>query len=429
MSIYGKKIFDYRDNYILSEAYIGKTPILLEIEDAIGEVRKNLNFYSNLNSSKEVLKVNRLFEKQFGMEICALKIYQSSTPNAYTQVIATRFDIAERVIMSNMVVGDKVNGYRFRDGNDFCLICNIAYGLLADKQYSNAEIVAILLHEIGHNFADCIYSTIEVANRDMMNNYRSMIIIIAIIQALTIVGIPNAIATIKQYFELNNRNMNKKEKKSQSKKPSKLAGLVGGVKGKISDFSDFLNSVLTRLFGIGSIKLSKREAELQGVKDKVRTSVGRQNEVFADKFAGVYGYGPEQASALLKLESTPSKASNFINKISEELNDRFNDVVRDINDFDVHPQLMQRINSEISLLKNELKKEDIDPKVKKAIESQLNELNKIVKKATEQSKDFSKNENAQALYNAYINNNCPTPLANNLEEAIEKALDDALEKK
>ena len=49
----------------LSEAYFGKTPTLLEIEKQIGIIRQNaLKRFSDINRSEEVLKLNRLFEKQ-----------------------------------------------------------------------------------------------------------------------------------------------------------------------------------------------------------------------------------------------------------------------------------------------------------------------------------------------------------------------------
>ena len=132
MSIFGNGLYNYRDNYIVNEAYVGKTKTLMEIEEQIGKIRENLGFFKSINSSKEVLALNRLLEKQFGPDIAAVKIYNSNSPNAYTMVIGKRFDIAENVKMSDMVMADKQNGYKFVPNNNFVLLVNIAYGLIAD---------------------------------------------------------------------------------------------------------------------------------------------------------------------------------------------------------------------------------------------------------------------------------------------------------
>ncbi len=79
----------------LSEAYVGKSATLLEMEKQIGVIRERaLRKFTDINKSPEVLAFNRLMEKQFGMECYALFIDQSSTMNAYTQVVNTNFDIA-----------------------------------------------------------------------------------------------------------------------------------------------------------------------------------------------------------------------------------------------------------------------------------------------------------------------------------------------
>ena len=42
MSIFGNGLYNYRDNYIVNEAYVGKTKTLMEIEEKIGKIREYL---------------------------------------------------------------------------------------------------------------------------------------------------------------------------------------------------------------------------------------------------------------------------------------------------------------------------------------------------------------------------------------------------
>ena len=130
MSIYAQNIIDYKYQ-LVNEAYFGKNETFLEMEKQIGIIReKALSKFTDINRSPEVLKLNRLFEKQFGMDVFALHVEKSEIINAYTIPVALNFDIALNTNLSKMVVADKQNGYRFKEGNDLCIICNVYLGLL-----------------------------------------------------------------------------------------------------------------------------------------------------------------------------------------------------------------------------------------------------------------------------------------------------------
>jgi hypothetical protein len=419
----------YRDFLMLNEAYVGKTPTLEEIEKKLAIVRPKIKYSAANNTLKEILEINRLFEKQFGMDVFALKIYPSDYPNAFTRVIATNFDIAENEILHNMVTADATNGYRFKEGNNFCIILNISSSLIADPKYTDAEIVAVLLHELGHNFADCIYGDIEFDNREMMISYKKMLIFYAILLSCTIIGIPKAITLLKQLKTYNNASTNKMEKRNQKVGKGKLSAWLASIGARGKDLAILSNEILNIIFGTGRIKTYKRMADISGIPDKAKKSLGRQNEVIADKFAGIYGYGPDQATALIKLENSPTKAVKIVNKLGEfgkRMNQKYDDAVRDMHKYDVHPQVIQRIYEEIKLLENELKKEDLDPKLKEVIQSQLDQLKQILEDATTVSKEMSKSQEAQNVYNKFINKECPDAVEQEIEDKIEQALDDVL---
>ena len=253
MSMYGNDIFYYRDYLMLNEAFVGKTPILEDIEKKIGEARKKIKYYSANNTLKEVLEINRLFEKQFGMEVYALQIYPSNTVNAYTQVLAANFDIAEDIIMHDWVEANSSMGYRFKKDNNFCILVNIATSLICDEQYTDEEIVAILLHELGHNFADCIYDDIELANRNMMIAYKKYLIYIVIIGAILSVisfGLfaPTFINSLLNLTgkKFNNEKKNNDQTKKQSREGSGMfAGLIEGINAKIHDINNFIGEFIS----------------------------------------------------------------------------------------------------------------------------------------------------------------------------------------
>ena len=100
------------DNTLISinEVYFGKTKELLEIESLIGVIREKygpkkgdniINKYvykgdrAKTNSSPEMLKINRLFEKAFGFESFFLMVIHLGTQNAMTMPVSGCLDAPE----------------------------------------------------------------------------------------------------------------------------------------------------------------------------------------------------------------------------------------------------------------------------------------------------------------------------------------------
>lgn len=440
MSVFFNEAAQYRALTVVNEAYIGKTPLLLEIEKQIGKIRAIYNSrYKDINSSPEVIELNRLFERQFGMDVFALHLIPQDVVNAYTTVFAETFDIASDYDLADMVVADYTNGYRFREGNDFCILVTVYRGLFMAENITDGEILAIILHELGHNFADCIYEDIRIANKEMMEAYQQFLketlIIKCIVAGITVVGIPLIPFIIAGQKHLEDRFTNKKrsekEQKDQSKAPSWIKGLIQGIKSKFRDIDEFWSEVIARRYKLGIAKARYRNYKGSG-KDKIaRGSLGRQNEVIADKFAGIYGYGPEQASALYKMHNMQSNASKYVDNISEaarKTNLAFEDVIKESHLYDCHPHYIQRALEELKLLKRELEKDSLDPKAKQSLLNNIAQLDAIIKEAIDATKSKDEHEKLQALYAAYIYNEMPDAVDQEIEDKIEQAFDAVLEK-
>jgi hypothetical protein len=98
-----------------------------------------------------------------------------------------------------------------------------------------------------------------------------------------------------------------------------------------------------------------------------------------------------------------------------------------LNKYDEHPHHIQRINTEISVLKYELNK-GCDPKYEAMIKDQIAQLEQLKITATTVVKDFTQNQKARALYNAYINQQEPDAVDAEIEDRINDALDALLAK-
>ena len=419
----------------LSEAYIGKTDTLIKIEDKINQIRGNLTRQSDFDRNKMVQEVNRLFEQQFGMDVFTLHIINNDIINAYTQVIALNFDVYKLEDFKDYLIADRKDGYRFKPNNNFCIVANVYWGLLSNPNLTDGEIVAIILHEIGHNFAEFLDNKLRVANYTMLDNYIGSCVIWAILYALTLRPI-KAIKVLynmnKSKYVLNNARKNKEAKKDQDKEERKSVGNKNYKKGKKEDRKDTIDTVLhkTNIFKMIKAKFHRKfivDPNAKTLKQAARTSLDRRNEIIADKFAAVYGYGPELGSGLEKMNLYKSKADEIIEGIpvfGKKICKFWDDLYYDINDFDCHPHAIQRINECIKTLKDELQQKDMDPKLKSAIMEQI----KIMEKQIEDIKNMVKQDpdNLRAAYAAYIADELPDATTKQIEDEINKEFNDAL---
>lgn len=158
---------------VLNEMYFGKTQNLLSLEDLIGKYRKKYDKYkpmSNMSDYREMIKdpilnkIAKLIADSFGFCEAVITIARDNSVNAYTLT----FPVTDKGSLGN-------NGVRINESNrkgviiinndgfffdkkkfpTNILVC-INIGLIFARQFSEAEIVAVLLHEIGHSFSKII---------------------------------------------------------------------------------------------------------------------------------------------------------------------------------------------------------------------------------------------------------------------------------
>ena len=406
----------------VNEAYFGKTENLIKLEKAIGELRATYSFKRDYTATPEIKKIEKIVKDQFGMDYFSLNIIPQNIPNAFTYTIGSRFDIIKEDKLTKMVVADQKTGYHFRAGNGFVIVVAIYGGVLADPKFTDAEIVAVLLHEIGHNFADVISKDIKVANYEFYETYWAVVALRAIMSLGS-----TLIADIAGWFD--NQNKHQVKVKEKEKEKGKLAGFFAFVNGKITDFAFNWEVFKASLFGglIGSV-IGQKELDKAGKEgqDYMKKEASRQNEVIADKFAAIYGYGAEQVTALSKLTLTMLPGQEVLSKLpygnvllkySAELN-------KDSFKYDCHPNLIQRANTMIESLKFELNKKNLDPEMRKIIEKQIKEMEFCKKEFMRIRDDDNEIAKVERVYAAVVAKKFPEATTEKLEKAINKQIDD-----
>lgn len=422
MSVYGNSYRDPRYQ-VVQEAYFGKSDTLLKIEEQIGKIRDNFKMSGEINNSPEVLELNNLFQKQFGMDLFALHVVKADILNAYTYPIGAKLDIAFGNRLKKHVKATKKDGYRFTENNHLCIVCTIYSGLLTNKEITNGEIVAIILHELGHNFADAISGEIASYNKGLIITR----LLLVILRTIATAGALLPIDLVQMYTSSNSYEFNKES----NKKSHPIQNKIDAISAPITKATFFMSDLINRLtFGAGNwlFKALSLPTKITG---SAQNTPNKKNEVIADKFAGIYGYGPEQASALIKMDKTPGLSEKLVEKIpiiGPLMNLSVYNSFKDYQDYDAHPHVIQRLNSEITTIKDELNKKDVNKDLAKVMKAQIEELEKLKDEAMKVSQDATMSERSRAAYYGFVEKKFPDPIMKSMEKELDKAIDKCIEK-
>lgn len=335
-----------------NEVYFGDKPV--------AEIQKHFDSFRNkfiskqydvkMNYDKDLLEFNRLIEKQFGFYNFALKIDPSMGCNAYTLNVSYGSDINIKKIGDKLRIEKSGNGFRYAEGTGISCVAAIYMGLLSDPAFTNRELVAILLHEVGHNF------TYSVLNYDgaYIGKAASMLM-----------------KTMSKLIRKNLTDERDFSDEKVSKDIEEKSGIFSAVKnafGKIKkvNFKDMVSSIAANMIGNATYRRYT-------------------DEKFADTFASMYGYGADVNSALQKMsqkmydrylpKKTPSDISIFIKLFQFNVIDI---IAIALTLKDEHPEGLTRIAVQIQYLERELAKESLDPKVKMELQQQLAAQKKLI---------------------------------------------------
>jgi len=162
----------------LNEAYFGKTQALLDLEDYITELRARYPYSSNYLAThneeyKELLrddiilkKIPNCLAKTFGFNDVAVGINRGLGVNAATIIYPknNKDKTPTKVVITK-------HGFSFdKNTRDLNIVILFTLGLLFPRDdgklsFTPSQIVAVLLHEIGHSFSIFVFSKDKLTDR------------------------------------------------------------------------------------------------------------------------------------------------------------------------------------------------------------------------------------------------------------------------
>jgi hypothetical protein len=337
--------FDYvlESIQVVHEVYFGKTKEVLAIEKAIHNLRepylsgKNKNnspLANSLRLDPNKRKLEDAICNAFGFSDTFISIQNSYTQNAYTQPTSYSIDLGSgKLNRSARRASSKVKGYRFDPKDNIVFTLTMFSGVILNPEYTDAELTAIILHEIGHNFTATSErgTRILTAIPVLASFIRCMADIVAQILQYTAQGIvaigavpaliqefiedivfgANATRTIGGRFS---RLFDNWLKDLQEKNPGILM-IIGSYSYIMNIYTDIIATMqyfcsLFPNYFLLPVDMIGRFVRGLG------SPTGYADEKFADSFPRMYGYGPELVSALDKMALQPN--SSF-EKAAQEL--------------------------------------------------------------------------------------------------------------
>lgn len=332
----------------LNEVYFGKgsiDPYLKQFSKVRAKLR-NKPFSPSINQDPEILKLNRIAEAIFGFRSYALYIHPDDKFNAGAYPVDCYYTDEEKRKILNSLVSNPT-GFKYKQAfPGVCFVMTINSGLFNTDEFSDEELVAVTLHELGHSFFEA------VMNKD--NDY---------VSARRLNGIVSKI----------NDLINDKIKTGK-------AVSTEIVNNELEKFSLAINNIKSKLVSL------RPNLFRESMDDNMRRSrFDYTNEKFADTFAAMFGYADELHTCLNKMMDITYRNYYGI-KTYPRFVELYKAYMLYFSDFlayvcnvqDEHPGDLARIKTSIEYLKRETAKEGIDPKTKKELINQISVLNKLI---------------------------------------------------
>ena len=393
------------NNTVLNEAYFGKTPGVLKIEKALGALRKKyMEQYmsKDINLDPGIDDICRAIEDAFGFGIVQFEVPLNAEVNAWTIPLGLSVDARG----SKYIELDTTNGYRYNKQADFAAMIFITSGLFLNSKFTDGEITAIILHEIGHNFTT---SAIDYnCNLNVLNN--------VLIGLYTFGGYTIVLSNVSKHTIIDVKNYMAKTFRRLTEILHAFTSVLASLKYVLAEYGRAVQLVNMCTLPIAGMAMWLARFVQQKVIGMAffptKFLTGYDDERFADSFATMYGYGPEIQSGLEKLDNR--KYSVFV--VDKMINEtpfiaNYLDLIMlpfmfVIYAFDEHPELPARMKNSCTQLEYDLKNHHYRPKMKARIKHDLKVMQANLAKYEKINTDITENPSAvkQAYYRWLLDN-------------------------
>lgn len=379
-------------NQPINEAYYGKVKPLRDAERILGVFRKKYfgltKHVNSANSDPLLYEFCDILCKQFGFKRFIMTINSSIIANAGTYVGGWITCDQAKIIKTN-------DGFKY-DGTVNMLMI-IYTQLIFNEEITDGEIMAIILHEIGHNFSQRTNNIVNVGKAA---------------ETLELIGIylyyisTGRLGMVFEYLLLTTnegKGIMGELYKALYKDNKACAALISAFQFIINLPISIYQSVMDLVPYININALLNSI-----IKKNYKLITGFADERAADNFATIYGYGPELATALTKLENSATPIRQTIHKLPVfgwvfDMMKIPKSIVWSM--VDEHPTTASRAKAQYNYLLKELDKQS--PALRKAVQE---DIDKMIAEQEERKKNIfnlTRGDNVSNAYNYATNKILP----------------------
>lgn len=379
-------------NQVLNEVYFGETPGIMRCFNAFSAWRSKYLmdrkvYMMNSAAERDPLlgKFVAEIEREFGLYSYSIVILNGDSANAFT--FPSFFNFNSKLKGTDRVEFGK-DGYRFKDECKMSMLTCIYAGLFFNSDFTNREVFAIMLHEIGHNFQDVISDKMNTVSQCAKLNKLVLMIMHFINGNMKSLLIPLFNDKTIGFVSKTYNEMNIGQKNSIISTANTIYGAIRNTINIVSDLNTLFIPPLGILYSMGNVIKSTASSIIWTPFSRIHDYYG---EIMADRFASYYGFGKDLASGLNKISDQRKGGGikSYLMKIpvyshSQELILLPLKFLLDITD--EHPADQSRCKSIVDGLKQDLKRPGISPKLKKQLEKDIEETEKSIDDIFEEGK-------------------------------------------
>ena len=413
-TVYGKTPITSYDVYgPVEEAYFGKTKNLLDVEKLVDGIIKQLKVpfkkvgkriidCTKINKSKENKKIEALLCKEFGFKEMVLHWDGSEIVNAWT----VTHGIIKIVEGSEPVLPLKNGDGTYYDSKHKYLCVVNFYAGFVDAGITAEEVVACILHEIGHNFVCTpIVNVVSMLEWAMIpiNILKLGQAHAAADSAVAAAGMWEMLRTMFRPFRYLSMISDGINRLFQKFWPEAIKQQLKEVDLWIQDHKSYIlaeweeyvkevekakeeykkNPTMMAIgyaFGVG-LEFGSLIFwhDLVVLQQMLSLQSGYSNEVFADSFATAYGYGSATVALQRRIEYYILDNPYLAKENKDNVYNQYIIIMGQIMTtfLDEHPASQTRMKNQINKLRRELEDPNVDPRVRKELIKDLDRAEKI----------------------------------------------------
>lgn len=388
--------FNYIDiQDILNELYVGETPFIESFIELVSNARKPYvgKLKKPIKGNRDFIKIGDMIAEEFGFKSVTFIVPFDTSMNAFAYPITMSTDKSVRNIKPRFF---QDQGLKYDENTSrMSTLIAVTAGTWFSKEISDREVVALILHEIGHSFVLQSKDMVDIIEANRAALLVNMIYKIIIDTMYNPFNIPSDIKNLTFSSDIGKQLINEVTRTLASHPLfipfNGISTVSEWVTGMINNLIKEVIYIVNDPINIAMIPLN---VLIKFITPKDSMAYGRSQEYMSDSFAAMYGLGPELSSALSKIEYSTSVSGSVVDKLMSNIPligalhaATAVPSLMLLNGLTEHPSTVARMNKIIAELEYELKNSELNPKTKQELKKNIQELEKIKEDFTSLQKD------------------------------------------